>query len=197
VESGVETLQSGGDTDQSHKFFGGIYHPWRRFFARLIDMAILGDFIIPLLVFCLIFLSAHTAGTIAKALENPITLGFVVLGLLILIEPVLLSTWGNTPGKWLFGISLRTTDGDKLSFGEALRRSINVVIRGFAFGIPIVSLITLYLASRRLTKTGATSWDRTSQCVVTHKTWGTARTIVCALVVILFLLYYAADRAAP
>lgn len=40
-----------------------------------------------------------------------------------LIEALLLSSWGTTPGKWLFGVAIRNENGDKLPFFQSLKRA--------------------------------------------------------------------------
>ncbi len=169
---------------ESNKFLGGIYHPWRRFFARCLDIYTLGllSLLLVVLVASILFLSQ--APVFAKIFDNQIIASFIVLIWWIPLEAFLLSTVGNTPAKWLFGISIKTTDGSILSFEAALHRTFLVALQGMAFGIPIVALFTHIFAYRRLTNTGTTLWDTTVNSVVSHKTWGAGRAIICVVAVL-------------
>ena len=42
---------------------------------------------------------------------------------MMVVEPVLLSTWGYTPSKWIFGLQVRGRDGGKISWGDAMNRT--------------------------------------------------------------------------
>lgn len=41
---------------------------------------------------------------------------------LFLLEPILLATWGYTPGKWIMGLRVRREDGRKLTWEEGYER---------------------------------------------------------------------------
>ena len=74
--------------------------PWRRFFARSLDLGLLAT----LLNLCLSFFSPMKASNSSFAwmlLETYLSWLF-----LFLLEPLFLSKWGKTPGKWLFGLSV-------------------------------------------------------------------------------------------
>lgn len=169
-----------GPSDKGGKFLGGNHHPWRRFFARGIDLSIFG--LIPFVALCwaVVYYFPNKAMGFAEAIQNPFIVTILLVGLWIPIEANLLSVLGNTPGKWLFGISVRSTSGSSLSFSQALERSFRVAIQGLGLGIPVLSLFTQLFAYRRLTKTGTSLWDSATECVVTHKIWGVGRAVACA-----------------
>ena len=68
--------------------------------------------------------------------------------LVLAIEPLLLSTWGTTPGKWLLGLELRDHTGGKLSYMDGLQRTWGVLGAGYGFEIPVYSLYRLYKSYR-------------------------------------------------
>ena len=112
------------------------YHPVRRFLARTIDYQmwnILVRFL--LVVVCQI-------RPIDSAVNNVIS--FAIPFLLIPIESFMLSKWGTTPGKWLFGLSVWNRNGYTLSYEEAKTRTWRVLKEGYGFGIPGYSLYRLY-----------------------------------------------------
>lgn len=182
--------------DGSGTFLGGIQHPWRRLFARTVDVSTLGLLAFLALAFGIGYIFPEKAEGFIKASENQIIASFILLALWIPIESLLLSTVGSTPGKWLFGISVKTASGQKPSFGQAIERSFRVVIQGMGLGIPCVSLLTHLYAYRRLTKTGTTLWDTATQLAVSHKTWGAGRAIVCVITVFVVFMLLAVLNAA-
>ena len=90
--------------------------PWRRFFARSLDLLI-----------CSAIYELFTSAILRiNLLDRSFLMGMVDIymsfGILFLLEPLLLSQFGTTPGKWIFGISLSKKDGSKLSYGEGFSR---------------------------------------------------------------------------
>jgi hypothetical protein len=154
--------------------------PWIRYWARSTDMA-------------LCFLIAGNLSLIVwpEMLElNDAVVTMIVLAIWVVIEPWFLSTWGTTPGKALFRISIAKLDTDrKLNYSEAFHRAANVWYRGFGLGIPIVNLVTLIVAYKRLMKSGITSWDQQSNIVITHSEIGMGRTFLIILIWLGFFLF--------
>ena len=104
-------------------------HPWRRFFARDIDLTICGT----------IWLAVYALGLHWNPPDNVwVTLlnVYVEWGLLLLLEPLCLHFWGTTPGKAIFGISIRGESGEKLTWIAALERTWQVFGRGCGYMIP-------------------------------------------------------------
>lgn len=135
-------------------------HPWTRYFARLTDIVVGG-------LGLGIVLGIVAPGVAQKT--NDALLGLFILFAWVFVETALLATWGTTPGKWIFGIRLRTAGGGRLDPGAALGRSFAVWLRGLGLGIPIVCLFTLVRAYNRLKETGATSWDADGGFEVRHE----------------------------
>jgi uncharacterized RDD family membrane protein YckC len=177
--------------DQSKSFLGGKYHPWRRFFARMVDLYTTGLF--------LVLLAAYTVGTAippemaesyVKMLDSSIVSGIFFCLFWVPVEATFLALFGTTPGNWVFGIHIMHLDGVRLSFFGALYRSFLVLVKGLALGIPFVAPLTALFQYRRLTRTGETSWDAETNSVVIHQKWGVIRSIMCiAIVCGVFALY--------
>ena len=174
--------------DHIKEFLGGIHHPWRRFFARTVDLSSLGLLILFLFSFLFGYLFPQNVDGLVKALGNPLTAGIILYILWLPVEAAFLAVAGTTPGKWIFGISVLSNTGDKLSYSNALKRASLVWIGGDALGIPIVALFTRLIAYRALTKTGTTFWDSSVGSVVTHKSWGVIRAFTCVLTVLIVLI---------
>ena len=128
-------------------------HPWRRYFARGIDLALVGLMV----SFVQFVLLHHNLVNISKG-EN-VLCGLAGWGLLVLIEPLLLSRFGKTAGKWCMGITVTRPDGGRLSYGEALERTAAVWLYGAGLGISIVELVCNYLSYRRYTRGEELAWE--------------------------------------
>jgi uncharacterized RDD family membrane protein YckC len=165
-------------------------HAWRRYFARLIDIWIfflIGGLFLGLALPELF----ETTSNSAQTRTNDYLFSMVGLGLYAIFEAVCLNVFGITFGKFLYGIGIWTKEGDQLAFSTALKRSLAVWIRGFAFGIPFVALITLYVAYSTLWKEGQTSWDRDFNCMVVHKDFSALRWLAIAISWVILLSTYA------
>lgn len=182
--------------DQSKSFLGGQHHPWRRLFARTVDICTGGFLLFFLLIFALSATMPEQAAGFAKAIENPIIASVVLYLIWLPAEAALLSRFGTTPAKWLFGIRVEHPGGDLLFFSEAMNRSFQVFVQGVGLGIPFIALFTQLFAYRRLTKTGTTLWDTAISAVVLHKKWGVLRALVCTATVFVVLILMSALDAA-
>ena len=107
-------------------------HPWRRYFARVIDLGICGS--VWLAVYALVLHWNQPRGLWTTMINT-----YVGWGLLFLLEPLCLHFWGTTPGKAVFGISIRSETGEKLTWKEALLRTWQVFGRGYGYEIPVYS----------------------------------------------------------
>jgi hypothetical protein len=166
-----------GNLDAS--LLAGEPHPWRRWFARIVDMTITA------------FLLGIVVGIAAP--ESTIfnsSLGTSILVLLVwmVAEPFVLTHFENTPGKALLNIRLKTVEGRSLRLDQAFQRSARVWFFGLGAGLPIVSLVTLVTAYNKLTKEGITSWDRVGNFSVTHGPIGVGRMVAIGLFLGLYVL---------
>ena len=190
--SGDVATKPAAPVDQSKKFLGGQHHPWRRLFARTVDICTAGLVLFMLLIFAFSATMPEQAAGFAKAIENPIIASVVLYLIWLPAEALLLSLFGTTPAKWLFGIRVAHPGGNLLSFAAALNRSFLVFVQGVGFGIPFVALFTQLFAYRRLTKTGTTLWDTSANAVLLHKKWGVFRALVCTAAVFVVLVLMSA-----
>ena len=114
-----------------------VAHPWRRFFARSLDLSLCS---LLWMAVCLFLFRWHPDNTWPIRLLN----SYVAYGILLVTEPVLLCTWGYTPGKWIFGLAVRSPLGQKLTWGKAVDRTWGVFARGEGYGIPFYRLWRKY-----------------------------------------------------
>lgn len=112
-------------------------YPWRRYWARSLDMGLYGLIWTYILIMALRF---KEQGGFLQSMVGVV----VALALSLLIEPVMISFLGTTPGKWIFGLSISRTDGERLSYQEALQRTWGVIRSGMGYGIPFYTLYRNY-----------------------------------------------------
>ena len=156
--------------------------PWPRFFARSIDTLLFSVFV------SIVFLIA-------------IPEAFLVLAFYFFIGPFTLLLWaflesailarGNTLGKWLMGVRVRSVDGNRSSFAQLLQRNFRVLWRGLGLGLPIIGLITNILAYDDLKKNGSTSWDREGNFKVFYSRIGWPKVVVAVLLAFTTLFIFA------
>ena len=129
-------------------------HPWRRYFARMIDYSLLNMAELFLLV---VVLRIRPVNDFVYTV-----FGFAIVThlLWIPIEGLLLHCWGTTPGKWIMGIHIESENGGKLSISDAMSRAWDVLMYGFGFTIPIYGLWRLYRSYKDYVEGGYTRWDR-------------------------------------
>lgn len=160
--------------------------PWVRFWARVLDYLIWGAII----SFCIygnpFIFWYHIMSFNFSSIYTCIFLIFSLMSL-VPIEAFLLSTWGYTPGKWLLMVTIRDNNGNKLSYRKALKRAVAVFIFGIGLGIPIITIIALFMAHYKLTKDSTTLWDESGKYAVTHDRIGPIRVIILVIILLAFM----------
>lgn len=129
-------------------------HPWKRFFARTIDLALL-DALLMFLV-AVVFRIRPINGPIYTVLGWQI-ISFVIL---IPIEGLLLHYFGTTPGKWIMGIRIESVNGGNLPISVAMMRCGSILLNGYGLTIPFVSLWRQYRSYKEYRENLTLSWDR-------------------------------------
>ena len=181
----LEKLMSSSQITKAQKLASlpakAFYHPWRRFFARTLDFIIACTLsLLVSFLFVLLFSQVFFDSSIIEIM-------FLFLSILmwLVIDAAFIATTGTTPAKWMFGISIFSATGDKLSYPNALKRSWLVFMLGLGLGT-VAIIFTPLFAYRRLVKTGTTLWDTSAGSSVTHKKWSIIR--VGAIVLSLLVL---------
>ena len=88
--------------------------PWRRLFARLFDLELY-----QLAWTALLSLGFHVNVAEQSAAVQWLNTG-ICLALMIIVEPILLSLWGTTPGKAILGLRVEKTEGGWLDYWNEL-----------------------------------------------------------------------------
>ncbi|NHK28001.1 RDD family protein [Parvularcula flava] len=172
--------------------------PWARYVAKQIDLLLL-YFVPVLIVGFLVGLTGLFVEPLGYWLDDvlysdysyffDLALGVItILTIYPLVEAAIISGIGSTPGKSLMGISLRTTDGSKLGFGQALRRTYGALILGLGMGLPILTLVAHVLSYNRLKENGITRWDAGTQTRYLSRAVNPFRWIVGIAIAVLVVL---------
>ena len=119
-------------------------HPWRRYIARWLDMALYMTMINFVIV--VILRIRPLPNDLADAL-----IGIGACSLYIPIEALLISRLGTTPGKHIMGIHLEYYQGGLMPFGVALSRSAAVYTKGLGCNIPILTTIKSLISYCKIT----------------------------------------------
>ena len=128
--------------------------PWIRYFARSIDTAI---YMILWNMFLSLILHINIMETGFAGLAADI---IAYNCLFLLAEPLMLSRFGTTPGKLLFGLRVTAETGARLTHGKALHRTWTVLRAGCGFNLPVYWIIRMY-KSYRACKDGETlDWEQ-------------------------------------
>ncbi|MBP3371803.1 MAG: MerR family transcriptional regulator [Clostridia bacterium] len=127
--------------------------PIRRYFARAIDLAL---YSLPIDLILMLGFRINTGnfGIIGATL-----LGFLYFGIMLVTEPLLLSRWGTTVGKWLLGMTLTSADGSKLTYADAFERTGLVLWHGMGFGLPVWDLICQVRCYRACNEGKTLPWE--------------------------------------
>lgn len=147
-------------------------HPWRRYFARLLDTSINGSLVFFTLGVIGYSFFPDPTKILFNSLEEPA--GHILDVILTAFFATFLTALfigfsGSSFGKFFFGIKIKDKNGEKIGYKKAWRRELSVWVHGLALGIPIVSLFTMYSAYRRVAETGKTTWDENGEYNVHYK----------------------------
>ncbi len=137
-------------------------HPWRRYFARLLDIVLGGGAM--WLIVGLILSAIDQDGSKAfldyiNKSESRIISSLLTIFLSIFPSALFVGLTRSSPGKLIFGIRVSAEDDAPIGLAIALHREFLIWIKGWGLGLPIVSLFTLINAFKGLKRDGTTSWD--------------------------------------
>ena len=130
-------------------------HPWRRYFARMADLALYSLFWAAIQYYVLRWWSPNGA-------FYSILIQYCVYTLMFVLEPLLLCTWGTTPGKYIMGLRPGSAVGSRLTYPEALKRTFLVFGKGMGYGIPIYNLVRMFKCRRITLGNELLAWEESA-----------------------------------
>jgi hypothetical protein len=165
--------------------------PWRRFFARSLDLSIY-----TLVWHIAAYLGFHW--NIGRNATGKIWLDLIVTYvLMLLIEPLLLAKFGATPGKFVFGIRVTESGGEKLTLFQGYQRLWTIIARGQGYVIvPGYNIFRMVKSYKACKQSGEMEWDEELSYVVKDRNpFRPVVFAICTLVLtaVSFFIPYTAD----
>lgn len=139
--------------------------PWRRYFARMVDLELYA-LIVGLLI--------------RDFLLRNLLLTVFTFSAMLLTEPLLLYLFGTTPGKAIFGILVTDAEEGRLPYGRGLERTWMVLLEGMALNIPFLGWYFQYRCLQAAENGDALSWEQDSE--LTYRDAQVWRNGLCAMV---------------
>jgi curved DNA-binding protein CbpA len=155
---------------------------WSRYFARFFDMYL--EVIVLLFILSYFFPSIYNS--MYKNLGNYLS-GIVIYIICLCLESYFISQTGATLGKWFFNIKIVSYDGKRLTFKNALIRSFDMFARGLFLGIPILTVVSMWISYCKVKNSEVLSWDILTNCKVIHKKNNPIK--ICIFLTIWLLLF--------
>ena len=138
--------------------------PWRRFFARNVDAGLYG-LLWSMLSQWVFRINPDNFIQFMAVLAWSTACVYAGWLLTFVFEPVMLHYWGTTPGKWIFGLSVRDEDGSKLSIRTAYARLWGVFGYGNCYALPFFDWYYNYKCYRAC-KEEELPWDLENGCSI-------------------------------
>lgn len=156
-----------------------VHSPFRRFFARWLDLIF---YVTLWQLFLVIVLDMNLSN---RGSGGDVLDAVMQLLLMLVLEPVFLRLLGTTPGKWILGLRVTGEDGKHLTLAQARSRTWKVWFRGMGLGIPIYNLVRYWKSYRACEDGEILDWEEDSTLTLRdEKRWRTAAWIGCVCVLI-------------
>jgi hypothetical protein len=109
---------------------------------------------------------------------------WMLLPFAMVLDAAIYAAFGNTPGKAIAGIRVRTLENERLGFGPYVRRNFGVWWAGMGTGFPLIALFTLASAHTKASKLTPLRWERSTHSRVLDSGASLTRTTLTAIVYI-------------
>jgi uncharacterized RDD family membrane protein YckC len=171
--------------------------PWRRYAARSLDLLVFGYAGLAIIGFVFYAVAPYTADQFFSVFTAPggIILDFIITALVgCVLNGIIIGLSGSSLGKLLFGIMIVDQNGFKIGASQGIQRDLSVYVRGLGLGVPVVSLIMLWMSYSKLKQTGSTSWDTEKSYSVWHRPSGPGQYMLNILGILLLIVVTTAAR---
>lgn len=133
--------------------------PWRRLFARTLDMSLISAVSALILIRVRTQSSGHRLSKFFESVDGWAAFTLLWTPGLLLIEWVILVIIGNTLGKALYGLAVERDDKLRPAPWSTLCRLLRLWGSGLGFSLPIIGILTCLYQYMRLSRRGQTSYD--------------------------------------
>lgn len=142
-----------------------VFYPWRRYFARMLDMAVYD------LLWASFLILAFNINIPARDTWENLFDTFAAMLIMLFTEPLLLRAFGTTPGKAIFGIRVSDPEGMRLSYSRGLKRTWEVIGAGMGYNIPIYNFFKLWRSYKLCGEMKTQPWDKNISCTIKDTRW--------------------------
>ena len=147
---------------------------WRRWAARMLDFtleSLLVGFVVGI-VAVLGGFSLNVSSNLIPSTGSEIFFGILICFFAFLLDSLIYAIFGNTLGKWLFGVkAVMLSDKSSLTGFYYLTRNMYIYAFTFCFGAPVIKLITFAYQQQRVYEGKPTTYDEKLQVMsITHNT---------------------------
>ena len=149
----IRTEMSNPDLAAKEEGKSQIFYPWRRFLARTIDLLIYD-----VLWSCILAFVFHVNLAVRSGWGSLFD-SFVIVGIMLVVEPIWLHFFATTPGKAIFGLKITSPAGRKLLYLEGLERTWGVIRYGMGYNIPIYILFRFWKSYKLCKEEVIQPWD--------------------------------------
>ncbi|QWD95050.1 RDD family protein [Polynucleobacter sp. MG-Unter2-18] len=160
---------------------------WDRFFARCIDLPIAVIIVVLISIFIPEFPEHGSLIPLWIFLNAVIRLAILCI-VIILWDAFWISRYGATPGKMLFGLTIKDKSGKTPSWGAAKTRAIGFLGQGLHYTIffPLLQIFGLISSWRR--RDEVQPWDRALGTQVLQSSLGVAHRLIVRVIAVVLIL---------
>lgn len=142
-----------------------VFHPWRRYLARIFDILTYD------MVWSAFLAFVFHVNLVARSNFGNLLDSSIAIVIMLVLEPLWLHLFGTTLGKAIFGIRIKTPDGRHLSYGEGFGRTWGVIGAGMGYNIPIYNIIRLFKSYNLCTENEIQPWDESIAYTLKDTKW--------------------------
>ncbi len=159
-----------------------VFKPWPRYLARMLDLSLYNLLWIAFIAF------VFNVNVVSRSYFGNILDSFIAVAIMLFAEPFLLTLFGTTPGKAIFGLNIEHHSGGFLSYGEAFDRTWGVISEGMGYNIPIYSCVRLWKSYNLCKEKELQYWDESISYTIKDMKWYRTVLYIGSCLVLLFLL---------
>jgi len=127
--------------------------------------------------------------SVSDLLTNPhLEIQLLPAALLMLLEGLLIHSFGTTPGKWLLRVRISMDDGSLPTLKTSYRRALTVWWRGVGFWLVPLNIFMMALSQATLLSTGKTPWDHACGTRPSYEKLDANRIILIVAIIVGMLL---------
>ena len=178
-EMGKPALDDEDDGGRTRAHPTDLATPWRRYWARVLDITVFSLLIGVAIGAVMPSLFAGTGPFSGPGGDS--LLGWLILPVVMIVDGLVLGLFGTTPGKAIAGIQVCGVRRKKPAIGDGIQRNFQVWWYGLGTGFPIVTLFTLISSYRKASRGEPLKWE-VSTGARSYAKGGAVRTVVTALI---------------